>query len=190
MTSIGNYAFSGCRGLTSISIPNSVTSIGEWAFNGCSGLKDVISEIKTPFEISENVFSVYSTAKLTVPSGTKSAYQSTNYWNKFSNIVEASGNIDDWLKEIQEMKNTRENLQAIYDKIMYDHRIVQAVFFSTEYKSLIESISRFYYDVDYYEKMIEDGSMTEEVMRELGDSFDGVVSREVVFCDFYKEWRS
>lgn len=31
---------------------------------------------------------VYSTATLTVPIGTKSAYQSTNYWNKFTNIVE------------------------------------------------------------------------------------------------------
>ena len=69
-----------------------MTSIGNYAFYYCSGLKDVISEIKTPFEISENVFSVYSTAKLTVPSGTKSAYQSTAGWNKFTNIVESSAN--------------------------------------------------------------------------------------------------
>ena len=90
-----HYAFYYCSGLTSISIPNSVTSIGNYAFYYCSGLKDVISEIKTPFEISENVFSVYSTAKLTVPSGTKSAYQSTNYWNKFSNIVESTSESND-----------------------------------------------------------------------------------------------
>ena len=42
VTSIGDYAFCDCSGLTSITIPNSVTSIGVWAFDGCKGLKKVI----------------------------------------------------------------------------------------------------------------------------------------------------
>ncbi len=42
VTSIGNYAFERCSGLTSIEIPNSVTSIGSSAFEYCSGLKKVI----------------------------------------------------------------------------------------------------------------------------------------------------
>ena len=41
VTSIGGSAFSGCSGLTSINIPNSVTSIGDWAFQGCSGLTSI-----------------------------------------------------------------------------------------------------------------------------------------------------
>jgi hypothetical protein len=41
VTSIGAYAFRNCTGLTSITIPNSVTSIGEYAFDGCSGLTSV-----------------------------------------------------------------------------------------------------------------------------------------------------
>ena len=35
---LGDYAFDGCSGLTSLTIPSGVTSIGEWAFAGCSGL--------------------------------------------------------------------------------------------------------------------------------------------------------
>ena len=41
VTSIGNYAFYYCSGLTSVTIPNSVTSIGEYAFAWCSGLTSV-----------------------------------------------------------------------------------------------------------------------------------------------------
>lgn len=39
--SISDYAFYGCSGLTSITIPNSVTSIGGWAFSNCSGLTSI-----------------------------------------------------------------------------------------------------------------------------------------------------
>ena len=42
VTSIGESAFHGCSGLTSVTIGNSVTSIGESAFHGCSGLTSVM----------------------------------------------------------------------------------------------------------------------------------------------------
>ena len=41
VTSIGDWAFSGCTGLTSIMIPDTVTSIGRSAFSGCTGLTSV-----------------------------------------------------------------------------------------------------------------------------------------------------
>ena len=41
VTSIGEYAFYECTGLTSVEIPNSVTSIGDNAFAKCTGLKSV-----------------------------------------------------------------------------------------------------------------------------------------------------
>ncbi len=95
VTTIGDYAFYNFTGLTSVTIPNSVSSIGNDAFWGCSGLTSVISEIKNPFEISDNVFDssndlIYSNATLIVPEGAKSAYRSTAGWKKFQNIVEST----------------------------------------------------------------------------------------------------
>ena len=53
VTSIPSYAFNGCSGLTSITIPSSVTSIGSYAFNNCSGLTRVnISDLASWFKIT------------------------------------------------------------------------------------------------------------------------------------------
>ena len=41
VTTIGNFAFYGCSGLTSVSIPNSVTCIDDYAFSGCTGLTSI-----------------------------------------------------------------------------------------------------------------------------------------------------
>ena len=42
VTSIGDWAFWGCRSLTSVVIPDGVTSIGDSAFAGCSSLTSIV----------------------------------------------------------------------------------------------------------------------------------------------------
>ena len=41
VTSIGNFAFQGCTGITSVKIPDSVTTIGSKAFADCTGLTSI-----------------------------------------------------------------------------------------------------------------------------------------------------
>lgn len=41
VTSIGDFAFDGCTGLTSVTIGNGVTNIGDYAFSYCKGLTNI-----------------------------------------------------------------------------------------------------------------------------------------------------
>ena len=88
VTSIGDYAFYNCSGLTSLTIPNSVTKIGYSAFCSCSGLASVTCKATTPPSM-ENVdtFSDYTTPTLYVPTASVDAYQTTKWWKLFTNIV-------------------------------------------------------------------------------------------------------
>ena len=66
---IGNYAFEGCSGLTSLTLPTGITSIGYGAFIGCSGL----TSLTLPAGITKIGSSAFSgcsgLTSLTLPDG-------------------------------------------------------------------------------------------------------------------------
>ena len=94
VTSIGDGAFSGCSGLTSLTIPSGVTSIGKWAFRGCSGLTSIYVYPENLPELGIDIFTGCDAKNCTVyvPKGTYDAYKSSEF-GYFEKIVEfdASG---------------------------------------------------------------------------------------------------
>ena len=69
---LGYYVFEGCSGLTSLTIPSSVTEIGNWAFFGCSGLTSLTIPSGVT-SIGDSAFSGCSgLTSLTIPSGVTS----------------------------------------------------------------------------------------------------------------------
>ena len=72
VTEIGFGAFDGCKGLTSLTIPSSVTSIGEYAFSGCSGLTSLTLPSSVTSIGKEAFYGCSGLTSLTIPSGVTS----------------------------------------------------------------------------------------------------------------------
>ena len=89
VTSIGEYAFYECTGLTSVTIPNSVTNIEYGAFWGCTGLEKIESLAETPPTCGSYVF--YNVDKnkcvLSVPEKSINAYKTAYGWKDFLQII-------------------------------------------------------------------------------------------------------
>ena len=72
VTSIGEWAFRDCSGLTSVTIPNSVTSIGNYAFSGCSSLTSIVVESgNAKYDSRNNCNAIIETATNTLIAGCK-----------------------------------------------------------------------------------------------------------------------
>ena len=87
ITSIGQYAFSGCSEMENLTIPSSVTTIGQNAFANCSSLKSIRSEAVTPPAAGAAFIGVPKTIPVIVPSGSEAAYRLAEGWSDFSLIM-------------------------------------------------------------------------------------------------------
>jgi hypothetical protein len=127
VTSIGSRHFVNWTNLKSVTIGNSVTTIGEGAFYGCSSLRNVVVLNATPPSITSGT--AYSdtfggfplgSATLTVPQGSKPAYQSAAGWNQFGTIVESIEIAEECITDEDDFLNIIASGESVNDEEVED----------------------------------------------------------------------
>lgn len=104
---IGNYAFSDCSGLSSITIPGNVTSIGKWAFSFCTDMVSITIP-NSVTSIDDNAF--YGCEKLTsiiIPSSVKIIGKEAFSGCPSNMIIHISPDAQDRFLAMESLKNKR-----------------------------------------------------------------------------------
>ena len=88
---IGSVAFALCDKLEEIYLPASLAILGSSAFEGCPNIERVYSHREKPYAISYDTFnaSIYQNAKLLVHE--KSEYKDVYAWSEFKHIMDMDG---------------------------------------------------------------------------------------------------
>ena len=85
VNNIDYKAFYGCNGMTSLTIPSTVTHMCDYVVNGCNKLEKLIVMATTPPAISDVTFVDYD-IPLYVPDDAVDTYKNTERWKNFKNI--------------------------------------------------------------------------------------------------------
>ena len=87
VTFIGDYAFYGCTGLTSVTIPKSVTSIGGYAFYNCTSLTSVTIPKSVNSIGAKAFYNCTSLGRIELKSATPPTINSNSFQNVSSAIL-------------------------------------------------------------------------------------------------------
>lgn len=89
VTTIDNYAFYSCSGLTSVDIPSTVTKIGTNSFFNCSGLTSVTVNATTPPTVGSLAFDSTNECPIYVPAASVDAYKAATNWSRYASRIQA-----------------------------------------------------------------------------------------------------
>ena len=89
VTGIGEEAFSGCTGLTSLELSKYITSIASYAFEGCSALASLTIFATTPPTAGQSVLKDAGACTVYVPSGSVNSYKTAAGWKDYADRIQA-----------------------------------------------------------------------------------------------------
>ena len=96
ITTISNGAFYNCKSMQSFDLPESINFIDAFAFRYISQLKEITCHAKNVPKTDQNAFRDVNLSKVTlhVPAASINAYQATEPWKNFKEIVALPAQID------------------------------------------------------------------------------------------------
>ncbi|MDO4725643.1 MAG: leucine-rich repeat domain-containing protein [Porphyromonadaceae bacterium] len=123
VTTIGYSAFAQCSELLSITISRAVTNIGRYAFFGCNKLLYITSLNPDPTAITLGMLVFNGVPKgdgnntcvLTVPSGSRAAYEAAEQWSEFAPKIVEIGSVGDVFTDTQSGLKFRVTSQSPYE---------------------------------------------------------------------------
>ncbi|MBR1792374.1 MAG: leucine-rich repeat domain-containing protein [Bacteroidales bacterium] len=82
---IGDYAFTGCKNLTSVFVGQNFTTLGAHVFDDCDALASITMESPVPPTIGDEVFT--SNPEIFIPCNSKRAYRSASSWRIYEPLL-------------------------------------------------------------------------------------------------------
>lgn len=119
---LGDSAFYGCREMTAIVLPATLTTIGQDAFCGCSMLDSIVCLSAKPPRIKGEwcFWEVPAEAVLSVPCRSATAYRSAHCWDYFDSVADPCAPIvsDDYMQPTVRVTGTFIIVEGIYNEIV------------------------------------------------------------------------
>ena len=130
--------------MVSLTIGESVISIGELTFSGCSGLSSITINATEPPTVNANSFNgVDKSIPVYIPCGVVTAYQTANVWNEFTNYQEVG------CPEVTQITELSEGWNWFSTYITFDDPVEALQALEASLGNNAEQIQSYYYTAEY-----------------------------------------